>query len=245
MYQPHNSQSVTFHLGAKPDLPKPQQKLLRRHLLPQLLLFHPQLPVLRTQKLLLQKPPMLDLKHQHHNTLLNKLLLETTLLMLLPLKLSKLEPRPLAPNQNTFQPHNSQSEIFHHGAKPDLPKPQQKLLKRHLLPQLLLFQPQLPVLRTQKLLLQLLPPILDLKHQHHNTLLNKLLSETIPLMLLLLKLSKLVPKPLELNQNTFQPHNSQLETFHHGIKPDMLKNSEDLVELLFKFKTILYNFSFF
>jgi hypothetical protein len=93
--------------------------------------------------------------------------------------------------------------------------------------QLLLLQLQLSVLKTQKL------PVLKpqkLQNYHQLNILTKVLSlETPLLMLSLLKMSKLVPKPLELNQNTSQLQLSQLEQ-RHGQQQVMHKISENSVE---------------
>merc|ERR1712166_276963 len=109
--------------------------------------------------------------------------------------------------------------------------PQPRPLMRHQSyqknPQLL----QLSVPKTQK---PLTPKPLMLDQNYHQLYgpLKLLLSEIIPLMLSLLLMSKSVPKPLELNQNMFQPQLSHLPRATNGLKLDSPKliNSENSVE---------------
>ena len=150
----------------------------------QLLLHHHQLSVLKTQNLP-QKHQQLQNYHQL-NILVKMLPLETPLLMLSLWKMSKLVPKPLELNQNTFLLQHSLLIILtlSHGQKLDSPKTYLKVMTKKM------HQLQEP----QTLLI-------SLNHQLF-TEISQLLLETTPLTLSPLLIIESESKPSEPTQST-------------------------------------------
>jgi len=140
-----------------------------------------QLSEVKTQRLKVKN--LINQNHQQINTPQRALLLETPPPMLSLLKMLKLVPKTLELHQNTSQLQYIQLKQTH-GKKLDSPKNSFK---------------EMMIKKLRNLKLKLI-----------NTLVRALLLETILLMLSQLNKSKLVPKTLELNQNTSQHQSTQL-----------------------------------